>query len=104
MNRSDLSSFSMKPPGSEPKKSMFLSVHWRSLADEFERSGMQSLFSSGAQGGARETGKTLPPEIRQLIVDLHAELAIMSWREIAEVCYIRYGRRPDHNTNLPPVI
>jgi transposase len=65
-------------------------------ADEFERYGMQSLFASGEQGGARETGKTLPPEIRQLIVDLHAELPTMSWREIAEVCYIRYGRRPDH--------
>jgi transposase len=65
-------------------------------ADEFERSGMQSLFSSGEQGGARETGKTLPAEIRQLIVDLHSELPSMSWREIAEVCYIRYARRPDH--------
>ena len=40
-------------------------------ADAFERDGMASLFSSGEQGGARETGKTLPPEIRQLIVDLH---------------------------------
>jgi transposase len=67
-------------------------------ADEFERSGMQSLFSSGEQGGARETGRTLPPEIRQLIVDLHVELPTMSWREIAEVCYIRYGRRPDHKS------
>jgi putative transposase len=67
-------------------------------ADEFERSGMQSLFSSGEQGGARETGRTLPAEIRQLIVDLHAELPTMSWREIAEVCYIRYGRRPDHKS------
>jgi len=57
---------------------------------------MASLFASGEQGGARETGKTLPPEIRQLIVDLHAEMPTMSWREIAEVCYIRYGRRPDH--------
>jgi len=65
-------------------------------ADEFEHSGMASLFPSGEQGGARETGKTLPPEIRQLIVDLHAEMPSMSWREIAEVCYIRYGRRPDH--------
>src|SRR5713226_2629970 len=59
---------------------------------------MQSLFSSGEQGGARETGKTLPPEIRQLIVDLHVELPTMSWREIAEVCYIRYARRPDHKS------
>lgn len=59
---------------------------------------MQSLFPSLEQGGAREPPKTLPPEIRQLIVDLHAELPIMSWREIAEVCYIRYGRRPDHKS------
>ncbi len=65
-------------------------------ADEFERYGMQSLFPSGEQGGERETGKTLSAEIRQLIVDLHYEMPAMSWREIAEVCYIRYGRRPDH--------
>src|SRR5260221_14073030 len=65
-------------------------------ADEFERYGMQSLFPSGEQGGERETGKSLSAEIRQLIVDLHYEMPAMSWREIAEVCYIRYGRRPDH--------
>ena len=67
-------------------------------ADEFERYGMQSLFSSGEAGGERATSKTLPPEIRQLIVDLHAELPTMSWREIAEICYIRYGRRPAHHS------
>src|SRR6266567_829419 len=65
-------------------------------ADEFEQYGMQSLFPSGEQGGARESGLTLPGEIRQLIVDLHYELPSMSWREIAEVCYIRHGRRPHH--------
>src|SRR6266550_8828583 len=59
---------------------------------------MASLFSSGEQGGARETGRTLPAEIRQLIVDLHAELPTMSWREIAEICYIRYGRKPSHHS------
>ena len=67
-------------------------------ADEFEKYGMQSLSSSLEQDGARETGKTLQPEIRQLIVDLHVELPTMSWREIAEVCYLRYGRRPDHKS------
>lgn len=67
-------------------------------ADAFERDGMASLFSSGEQGGARETGKTLPPEIRHLIVDLHFEMPAMSWREIAEICYIQYGRRPDHKS------
>ncbi len=65
-------------------------------ADAFEHYGMQSLFPSGEQGGARETGKTLPEEIRQLIVDLHAEAPFMSWREIAQVCFIQYDRRPHH--------
>jgi putative transposase len=67
-------------------------------ADAFERYGMASLFSSGEQGGARTTSKTLPEEVHHLIVDLHTELPTMSWREIAEVCYIRYGRRPDHKS------
>ncbi len=67
-------------------------------ADAFERDGMPSLFSSGEQGGARETRNSLPPEMRQLIVDLHAEHPSMSWREIAEICYIRYGRRPAHHS------
>src|SRR5881296_2869366 len=38
-------------------------------ADEFERYGMQSLFSSGEQGGARATRNSLPEEMRQRIVD-----------------------------------
>ena len=67
-------------------------------ADEFERYGMQSLFASQEPREDVETSKTLPPEIRQLIVDLHAELPAMSWREIAEICYIRYGRRPAHHS------
>ena len=77
-------------------------------ADAFERDGMDSLCSSGEQGGARTTSKTLPEEVHQLIADLHTELPTMSWREIAEVCYIRYGRRPDHKsvkhiaTSSPP--
>ena len=67
-------------------------------ADAFERYGMPSLFASGEQGGARETRNSLPPEMRQLIVDLHAEHPSMSWREIAEICYIRHGRRPAHHS------
>ena len=67
-------------------------------ADEFEQDGMQSLFSSGEQGGERETSKTLPAEIRQLILDLHADLPTMSWREIAEICFIRYDRKPSHHS------
>jgi putative transposase len=29
---------------------------------------------------------------------VQAELPTMSWREIAEICYIRYGRRPAHHS------
>jgi transposase len=67
-------------------------------AEAFERDGMVSLFSSGEQGGARATDKTLPEEVRQLIVDLHCEMPGMSWREIAEICYLQDGRRPDHKS------
>jgi hypothetical protein len=62
----------------------------------FERDGMQSLFSSAEQCGARETRNPQPPEMRQVIVDLYAKYPGMSWREIAEMCNIRYGRRPAH--------
>jgi hypothetical protein len=34
---------------------------------------MQSLFASEEHGGARESSKALPPEIRRLIIDLHAD-------------------------------
>src|SRR5438132_6303598 len=67
-------------------------------ADEFEHSGMQSLFSKHPPREDVETTKTLPEDVRQLIVDLHAELPSMSWREIAEVCYIRSGRKPSHHS------
>src|SRR2546423_2477887 len=67
-------------------------------ADEFEQYGIQSLFSSQEPREQVETSRTLPPEMRQLISDLHAELPTMSWREIAEVCYICYGRKPSHNS------
>jgi transposase len=81
------------------KRARAIDVLRRTLArkaDACETLGMQSLFPSGEQGGARETGKTLPPEIHQLMVELHAEWSTMSWREIAEVCSIRSGRRSHH--------
>jgi len=67
-------------------------------ADDFERDGMRSLFLSEESREQGETTKTLSSEMRQLIVDVHAELPSMSWREIAEICYIRYGRKPSHHS------
>ena len=67
-------------------------------ADAFEQYGMQSLFSSQEPREQAETSRSLPEEIRQLIVDLHREMSTMSWREIADICFIRFGRKPSHHS------
>ena len=42
--------------------------------------------------------RSLPVPMRQLIVDLKAEYPDFSLREIAEICYVQFDRRPSHNT------
>ncbi len=67
-------------------------------ADEFEKYGMQSLFADQKPREQTETSRSLPEEIRQLIVDLHREMSHMIWREIADICFIRFGRKPSHHS------
>ena len=67
-------------------------------ADEFEHYGMQSLFDSKIPREQAETSRSLPQEIRQVIVDLHREMPTMSWREVADICFIRFGRKPSHHS------
>lgn len=59
----------------------------------FESEGMDSLFT--AEGAKR---RALPPAVRRFIVDLKAEHPPMRPNEIAAVCYVRFGRRPDYRT------
>src|SRR5437016_11082835 len=42
--------------------------------------------------------RTLPPPMRQAIVDLHAEYADLNIHEIATICYVQFGRRPSVQT------
>ena len=42
--------------------------------------------------------RSLPPEIRKLIVDLRVELPIISLREISDICRIFFKRKPLHYT------
>ena len=58
---------------------------------------MLSLLSCEKLREGRETERSLPPDMRQFIVDLHAELPTMSWQEIVEICSIRFGRKPFHH-------
>ncbi|HSK82836.1 MAG TPA: hypothetical protein VK902_05435 [Rubrobacter sp.] len=59
----------------------------------FEAEGMESLFGSEA---ARRRG--LLPSVRRLIVDLKAEYPGFNSNEIANACYLRFGRRPARKT------
>ncbi|WP_220207979.1 hypothetical protein [Reticulibacter mediterranei] len=57
---------------------------------------MVSLFASRPRKQPQETARSLPPDMRQLIVDLRVELPTMSLREIAEICGLcckKYGTK-----------
>ena len=67
-------------------------------ADAFEESGMVSLFATKPRKQSLDSARSLPPDMRQLIVDLRVELPSLSLREIAEICDVRCGRRPSHHS------
>jgi transposase len=63
----------------------------------FEQEGMASLFPR-ERISPSETGRSLPPEMRQLIVNLKAEHPGFSIHEIATICFLHFERRPsDHS-------
>src|SRR5579859_2394419 len=66
-------------------------------ADQFERYGMASLFPK-ERSSSPDTGRSLPPEICQLIVDLKSEYSGLSLREISTICFVRFGRKLSHHT------
>jgi putative transposase len=59
----------------------------------FEIEGMESLFAA-----ERAKRLALPPRLRRSIVDLKAEHPALNDNEIATICYVRFGRRPDYRT------
>ena len=67
-------------------------------ADAFDEQGMVSFFASRPRKQPQETARSLPPDMRQLIVDLRVEMPNMSIREIAEICDTRFQRRPSHHS------
>jgi putative transposase len=67
-------------------------------ADDFDEQGMVSLFASRPRKQPQETARSLPPDMRQLIVDLRVEMPTMSLREITEICAARFDRKPSRNS------
>lgn len=66
-------------------------------AAQFEQHGMASLFHK-ERAPSPKTGRSLPPEMRQLIVDLKAEHPGFRPHEIATICFLRFERRPSDHT------
>jgi len=66
-------------------------------AARFDEVGMTSLFSPLPSLNA-EGRRSLPTPMRQAIVDLKGEYPALNLREIATICYVRFGRRPSHHT------
>ncbi len=59
----------------------------------FRDEGMESLL-----GSPKARRRVLPPAIRRKIVDLKAEHPPLNLEEIANICGILFGRRPDGHT------
>jgi hypothetical protein len=72
----------------------------RRQADYFEAIGLTSLFRP-MPGQTQDTYRSLPPPIRHALVGLHAEHAPLSERELAQIWYVSFGRRPSHHTIKP---
>lgn len=58
---------------------------------------MISLFAQDPVSSPNSM-RSLPDEMRQLIVDLRAEYPEMHLREIAQICARRFSRRPSHHS------
>ena len=59
---------------------------------------MVSLFPNERTSTAVSPGRNLPEDLRQLIVDLHAEHPGFTPHEIATICFLRFERRPSDHT------
>jgi putative transposase len=68
-------------------------------ANHFDISGMASLLPvTPPPDIPKQDKRTLPPPIRQAIVDARAEYPGLSLHEIASICHVQFGRKPSPHT------
>jgi transposase len=70
----------------------------RRIASQFEEHGMASLVEQAPPESEQDKSRSLPPDMRQLIVDLKAEHPGFRPNEMATICFLRFGRRPSSHT------
>jgi putative transposase len=68
-------------------------------ANLFDQAGMASLLPPVPPPVIpRQDKRTLPPPVRQAIVDAHAEHPKLSLHEIARICYVQFHHKPSPHT------
>jgi transposase len=85
------------PPGERAQETKANERTLRRQADRFEVEGMVSLFRP-TKHQETDDHRSLPPPIRQALVDLKAEYPDFSLRELAQISFVRFGRCPSHHT------
>jgi hypothetical protein len=88
---------SARPQRNVPKKPEPVNAPLHHKADQFDQHGMASLFHK-ERTPSPDKVRSLPPDMRQLIVDLKAEHPGFRPHEIATICFLRFGRRPSPHT------
>ena len=80
-----------------PERATATRLHARTLARyvaRFEAAGLRGLEPAPK----RERHQRVPEEIRQAIIDLRREHPPLHFREIATICWARFGHKLGHNT------
>src|SRR5439155_24787772 len=68
-------------------------------ANLFDQAGMASLLPPVPPPEIpKQDKRTLPPPMRQAIIDAHADYPGLSLHEIARICYVQFNRKPSHHT------
>ena len=65
--------------------------------ERFEEHGMSNLFTPTVKQ-REDLHRSIPTAIHLAVVELKTEFPFLHFREIADVCFVRYGRRPSHHT------
>lgn len=86
----------MRPQGSEPKQSMSPSAPWPAKLMSLNMLGWRASLPPGSKVEREQRARRCHQRSASSLSICTQRCPACQPREIAEVCYLRYGRRPDH--------
>jgi len=84
-------------PGERAKETHEVKRTLYRQVERFEEQGMGSLFTPTVKQ-REDLHRSIPTALRLAVVELKTEFPFLHFREIADVCFVRYNRRPSHHT------